>query len=399
MYEKILNNLNKLNNFYYYFSLFLFSILLFLLSENIYEFDLDIINKQDARYYIKLANNPLDIVNLNPYYSSRILSPLLVYFLNNFFGIDLFYSFKILVIFVFFLLNSQIFNYLSKSSGKIESVLVVFLFSSSNWILIYNFFNPYQLIDLISILIVINILFCYKKKNYGKLLIWCLAGVLNKHYLIILIFFVYFDLLIKNKFNRNIVASSIIVLISFFLLYFLAGLNIKESSSNLSILELIDIWIIESINKLPLHLFEFINDKQYLYLLPFIFLFFNRRLLNIIKRNYPFFIYTFVITILLIIMYDKFRGENFSRVFYQSLYPLLIIIFLDFFNNYKTSLYTFLLLLSSSVLICLEYIIFILDGSGNFVSYMLYERYNNFYSSIYLSSFIIIILKLTHNEK
>jgi len=101
---------------------------------------------------------------------------------------------------------------------------------------------------------------------------------------------------------------------------------------------------------------------------------------------------------LIVIMYDKFGGDNFSRIFYQVFYPLIMISYYKFFeiNNNK---YLFSLILALSLLLFfIEYLIFFINLNNNFVSYMVYERYALWYSPVYISSILILIV-LNYNVK
>ena len=98
--------------------------------------------------------------------------------------------------------------------------------------------------------------------------------------------------------------------------------------------------------------------------------------------------------LILIIMYDKFKGENLARIFYQSLYPLFILIILENIKNTQYEIKRFVILLISCILICIEYLLFIKFNDGNFVSYMVIDRYNLIYSPIYLISFLFLYLNI-----
>ena len=102
----------NLSNKFYYIIFISISIIIFFISERIYQFDLDIVNEQDARYYIEISKNPLLFFDLNPYYSSRILAPLLVYTITEFTNLSLFYSFKILNVIIFTIINNIILTFL-----------------------------------------------------------------------------------------------------------------------------------------------------------------------------------------------------------------------------------------------------------------------------------------------
>ena len=79
----ILKKIYQIPQNYYYFFFIIISLILFFLTEKIYKFDLDVTNEQDARYYIQIAQNPFLFFDLNPYYSSRLLSPLLVFLISK----------------------------------------------------------------------------------------------------------------------------------------------------------------------------------------------------------------------------------------------------------------------------------------------------------------------------
>ena len=290
------NYLNLSGRWYYLIFIFL-SIAIFFISEKIYQFDLDIVSEQDARYYIKISKNPLLFFDLNPYYSSRILAPLLVFITNELSNMGLFYSFKILNVIVFTIINIQLFIFFNNKTNSLNSFLFVSLLNFSNWVLLYSFFNPYQLLDLLTFLIIINLVISLLNGKDKHLFFWSIVGILNKHYLIILIVSCYLYKLIKEQNNvKNIVFFSVI-LIFFYIFHKFAGLNFVGYSENeSSIFGLIYQWLYERIILIPKHLISFISENNLQILLPFLICLFNKKIILFLKKYYLIFLYPITIS-------------------------------------------------------------------------------------------------------
>jgi len=394
----ILKKIYQVPQNYYYFFFIIISLILFFLTEKIYKFDLDITNEQDARYYIQIAKNPFLFFDLNPYYSSRLLSPLLVFVISKLTGLNVYYSFKILVTIAFTILNFNLFNFFKNNTNYLNSFLLILMLNFSNWVLLYNFFNPYQLLDLLTILISINLVIATLYANKFKMIIYSIFSILNKHYMVLLIVLCYLHSFIKKKENYYLYTMLFLIII-FLVFHKLSGINFTTGSNeNLDIFKILFLWTQDTIIYFPKYIKSFFIDNNLPILMPFIFILFNKKIISFLKENVLITLYPLFMTGLIIIMYDKFGGDNFSRIFYQAFYPLIMISYYKFFeinnNKYLFSIILFLSLL----LFAVEYFIFFINLNNNFVSYMVYERYTQWYSPVYISSILTLIL-LNYNVK
>ena len=394
----ILKKIYQIPHNYYYFFFIIISLILFFLTEKIYKFDLDVTNEQDARYYIQIAQNPFLFFDLNPYYSSRLLSPLLVFVISKLTGFNVYYSFKILVTIAFTILNFNLFNFFKNKANYFNSFLLILMLNFSNWVLLYNFFNPYQLLDLLTILISINLVIATLYANKFKMIIYSIFSILNKHYMVLLIVLCYLHSFIKKKENYYLYTMLFLIII-FLVFHKLSGINfITGSNEKLNIFKILFLWTQDTIIYFPKYIKSFFIDNNLPILMPFIFILFNKKIISFLKENVLITLYPLFMTGLIIIMYDKFGGDNFSRIFYQAFYPLIMISYYKFFeinnNKYLFSIILFLSLLMFAV----EYFIFFINLNNNFVSYMVYERYTQWYSPVYISSILTLIL-LNYNVK
>ena len=391
LFEDYLNLPSK----FYYIIFISISVIIFFISERIYQFDLDIVNEQDARYYIEISKNPLLFFDLNPYYSSRILAPLLVYTITEFTNLSLFYSFKILNVIIFTIINIQLFIFFKNKTNSLNSFLFVSLLNFSNWVLLYGFFNPYQLLDLLSFLIIINLITSLINEKGINLFFWSILGILNKHYLIILIGACY---LYKISNEKNYYKNIVILLGIFAFFYFFhkfAGINYEAYSENEnSIYGLIYYWLSERIISIPKYFISFISENNIQILLPFLLCLFNKKIILFLKKYYLILLYPLILSFIIITMYDKFKGDNFSRIFYQSFYPIFILIYFKLFEINKTKFKLSIALIFCSILYAIEYFIFFLNLENNFVSYMIYDRYKFLYSPVYISSLVFLYLSV-----
>ena len=394
----ILKKIYQIPQNYYYFFFIIISLILFFLTEKIYKFDLDVTNEQDARYYIQIAQNPFLFFDLKPFYSSRLLSPLLVFFISKLTGLNIYYSFKILVSVAFTLLNFNLFNFFKNKTNYLNSFLLILMLNFSNWVLLYNFFNPYQLLDLLTILISINLVIATLYANKFKMIIYSIFSILNKHYMVLLIVLCYLHSFIKKRENYYLYTMFVLIII-FIFFHMFSGINfISDSNENNNIFEILLARTLNTIIYFPQNIKSFLIDNNLPVLMPFIFILFNKKIIYFLRKNFLITLYPLFMTGLIVIMYDQFVGDNFARIFYQAFYPLIMISYYKFFDIYNNKFVLSIILFISLLLFAVEYLIFFINLNNNFVSYMVYERYTQWYSPVYISSILTLIL-LNYNVK
>ena len=129
------------------------------ISRYVYSYDFEL-SKQDAQSYILMAQDLNNYFYINQQEAMRILPSFVNYILIEIFSIDYFLSFRLISYLFFIILLNQIFFFLKKFGIKnylaFSSVLILIFWNNS---IVYNIFNPFQLIDLFLYIFVIYIPF------------------------------------------------------------------------------------------------------------------------------------------------------------------------------------------------------------------------------------------------
>jgi len=377
-----------------YFFFLIITLLVCFVSQKIYEFDLDL-NIQDGGHYKLISEDLRNFFYVRSYYSSRILGPFLAWLMQKLFFIKAYYAFLSLVCIFFYLLQIITFNFLSnKTKVYWPTFSFVILIYFSNWVILYNFFNPYQLVDLLcyffSLLLIISTL----RKQLFYFFSFSFFAILNKHYMIILVFLCSIQLFfnVEKKYRKQIIFFFFLVFALLALIQKFSG--VYSSSPSETIFTLSFEWILDKLLELRYFFTIIFNDLNIFYLLPFIFLIFVKDNINIIIKNHLIVSYFYIMTVMLVVMHLLFGAENFPRIFFQAFYVVVILLSINFIKNNNSRFFNIVLFLSP-ILILIEYAILFFNikfTNSGFVNYMHFDRPFNFISFYYTGSALFLFL-------
>ena len=366
------------------------------LSTQIYIFENMLL--QDAVLYISTAENPKNYFTVPHQNALRIFPSILVYFLK-FSGMSTDNCFKYLTFILFIFLHLKTFFLLK--SYKIKNYLALsaigILFYSSHSI-IYTIFNYYQLLDLLTYILIIYFIQLNKTYDLTILFFVSLISIFTKEYLLILICITYLRYFINYK-KRNTLLSMLLILIVFTIHYNLASSHNLVSYENKNVLLVISSFFeyyiygnfnvfINSINN------GLIVEKNIFLFMPFSLLIFSRSFIKILIKNYAITLYACVPLAFSILLFYNV-GNNFFRVFNHGYFIILIlsIVFLHkiILNDEMSKILFFI----SPACLLIDYIYILQNiNQHGFYNFFQYERYS-YFSGYYLFNliFIFIILK------
>ena len=354
----------------------------------------------DAISYISIAENLKNYFTAPHQNALRIFPSILVYFLK-FSGISTDNCFKYLTFILFIFLHLKTFFLLK--SYKIKNYLalsaIAILFYSSHAV-IYIIFNYYQLLDLLTYILIIYFIQLNKTYDLKILFFVSLISILTKEYLLILVCSTYLRYFINYN-KRNTFFSFLLILIIFIIHYNLASSHTLATYENKNLLLVISSYFeyyiygngnfnifINSINN------GLIVEKNIFLFMPFSLLIFSRSFIKILIKNYAITLYACVPLVFSIFLFYNV-GNNFFRVFYHGYFVILIlsILFLNkiTLNDDMSKILFFI----SPACLLIDYIYILQNiNQHGFFDFFQYERYT-YFSGYYLFNliFIFIILK------
>ena len=174
-------------------------------SNSLYVYE-DVLSLQDSKGYISLAEDPRNYLYGQHQESLRIL-PSMIVFLFKLTGLSTEACFKILTFFFFIILHYKIF-YLFKAY-KIKnylSLVAIAILLYSNHAVIYTVFNYYQLVDLITYIVIIYFVELHKNYDLKKLFLISIIAIFTKEYLLILVLTLHIKYLISH-YDKKIIIS------------------------------------------------------------------------------------------------------------------------------------------------------------------------------------------------
>ncbi len=367
--------------------LFFVSFITIIFSNLLYEYEA-ILSLQDASGYILLAENPYNYFILTHQDSMRIFPSLLVFFVSKM-GISIENTFKYLTYFSFIWLNYKLF--FSLKSFEIKNYLAlssVAILIYHNHSIIYSVFNFYQLLDIISYILILYFIDVLKNKRLFVLFFVSLISIFTKEYLLVLALLAHIKFYHLYKEKLSIISLAIILSV-FLVHYNLASDNIVKESS--SIFE-----IIQSIfEKFSLFFISFYDcmflNKNFFLFMPFSILFFYKKFITIIFRNYELTLFSLIPIGFSVFIFD-FVGNNFFRVYYHGYFILLFLVLIYMINNILLTNYSKILFFISPSLFLIDYLyIFFNIQNHGFFSFYQVTRYT-FLSGFYLFSILIFLI-------
>ena len=366
-------------------------LLTILIAGQVYNYEIEL-SRQDSRYYILLAENFNNYFVLDQQVAMRVLPSFLARIVGNTFSLNIYYSFKVLTYFFFFILLFKTFFFFKKFNSPdylaLSSVLIIYFSNNS---VIYTIFNSYQLVDLLlylfSIMIIEAAIFDKKK----QLFIFSFLAIFTKEFLIMLIISGYLINYFNTKDKKNIIYFISILIIFFTHYYFAGSLNLKDP--NISKIIINDIGLFK--NYFREAYLCLIQDRNYFFFFPFLFLILSVDFLKLIKKYFFLFLYMLIPVLISIFLYNHI-GENFFRVYYQGFFIFvlfsLIFIIKKTSNHYYLSLAFFLLPLSFLIDFVFIFLNINQDGFTKYYQVTRYEYFSGYF--LFCLIFIIILLKI-----
>lgn len=374
--------------------LFFVSFITIIFSNLLYEYEV-ILSLQDASGYILLAENPYNYFILTHQDSMRIFPSLLVFFVSKM-GVSIENSFKYLTYISFICLNYKLF--FSLKSFEIKNYLAlssVAILIYHNHSIIYSVFNYYQLLDIISYLLILYFIDVLKNKRLFVLFFVSLISIFTKEYLLVLVLLAHIKFYHLYKEKLSIISLAIILSV-FLVHYNLASDNIiKESSSIFEIIQSI-------FEKFSLFFNSFYDsmflNKNFFLFMPFIILLLYKKFILVLIKNYELTIFSLVPIGFSVFIFD-FVGNNFFRVFYHGYFILLFLVLVYMINSILLTNYSKILFFISPGLFLIDYLyIFFNIKNHGFFNFYQVTRYT-FLSGFYLFCFLIFLILFIEFKK
>jgi len=375
--------------------LFIVPIITIFLSNNIYMYE-DALSLQDSKSYILIAENPLNYFYVQHQEALRIFPGILVFFFK-FTGLSTETCFKIITYFFFIFLHFKIFDLFKKYEiNNYLSLTATAILIYANHSIIYTVLNYFQLVDIITYILIIYFIELHKKLNLKKLFVISLIAILTKEYLLIIVLSLHIRHLIFH-YNKNLVISLSFILLTFIIHYNLAALHFESGQEKSDLIYLIKGFaqdytlFVESIfNALFL-------EKNIFLFFPFILLLFSFKFISFLKKHFSIVIFVFVPLGFSLFLFHNV-GNNFFRVFYHGYFIIILYCLLFLFNEISKKDNSKILIFTSPLFFIIDYI-YILNNikQDGFFHYFQILRYQ--YLSGYFFFNIIIILILIMNFK
>jgi len=355
-------------------------------SNIIYSYDL---TNQDANEYIEYARDLRNFHTLPQVVAMRFLPAFIVNMLSNIFSISIELSFAfstyisfialLLICFLFFK-NNGLSNYIALSMTGV----VIF----GNISILYNLFNYYQLPDLLLYLFIFIQLILIEKNEPFFLFIISLLSVVTKEYLIffsIASFIIQFNQF-KNK--TSLIYLLTLILLFFLFLYFMSNPQINSNNDTIFVLNQI---ILKELSIIFYCLMEcFIEDKNFLMLIPYVFVLFLKNFYSFCKKYFFYLMYMTIPIFFSIVMYGQ-MGDNFFRIFNQG-FIIFIIYGILFICKNTDNKFGHIILILLPITFAIDYIfVFFNIRNHGFYEYFMEIRYYSF-SSFYIFTLAFVML-------
>ena len=365
-----------------------FFTILAILSER-YAYSYDLIN-QDSDDYIAFAKDLKNYFTLPQLVAVRFFPHVLVFIISNIFSTSIEFTFLFLNYFFFSLLALICFFYFKHN--KIDNILSLSLTGIAifgNYAILYNIFNFFQLVDLLTyIFIILHLVFIFQNKP-GILLIISLMSITTKEHMLFLSI-ASFLIQYKEFKNKNSIFFLFLILLVFIINFILTSnqspsLEIQDNFLNIiiNILKNNELYL-ASIKKC------LITDKNIFLIFPFIFIFFQYGFFNFIKKYFTYLFYMAIPILYPVLMYHE-MGQNFFRVFNQGFFIFILLSLVFLAQNIKNRITKYILFLSP-ISFMIDYLyVFINVKQHGFYDYFVNVRYN-FFSGFYIFNIIFLIV-------
>lgn len=361
-------------------------------SNSLYVYE-DVLSLQDSKGYILLAEDPQNYLYGQHQESLRIL-PSMIVFLFKLTGLSTEACFKVLTFFFFIILHYKIF-YLFKAY-KIKnylSLVAIAILLYSNHAVIYTVFNYYQLVDLITYIVIIYFIELHKNYDLKKLFLISMIAIFTKEYLLILVLTLHIKYLISH-YDKKIIISLFSILSIFILHYNLAAHYTLEVTEKTSVINLIigfaqnhSLFVESIFNALFL-------EKNIFLFFPFILLLFSFKFISFLNKHFSIVVFVFIPLGFSLFLFH-YVGNNFFRVFYHGYFIIILYCLLFLFNEISKKNNSMILIFISPLFFMIDYI-YILnnikqDGFFNYFQTFRYQYLSGYY---FFNIMIIVILAM-----
>jgi hypothetical protein len=365
-------------------------------SNSLYVYE-DVLSLQDSKGYILLAEDPWNYLYGQHQESLRIL-PSMIVFLFKLTGLSTEACFKVLTFFFFIILHYKIF-YLFKAY-KIKnylSLVAIAILLYSNHAVIYTVFNYYQLVDLITYIVIIYFIELHKNYDLKKLFLISMIAIFTKEYLLILVLTLHIKYLISH-YDKKITISLCLILLIFILHYNLAALYTLDIAAKSSVIDLIkgysqnyNLFIQSMINSLIL-------ERNIFLFFPFVLFFFSYKFLLYLKKYFLIIIFVTVPLSFSIFLFHNV-GNNFFRVFYHGYFIIILFSLLFLFAEIKKNDISQILIFISPSFFLIDFIyIFNNINQDGFFNFFQVTRYQFLSGYFFFNIIIILVLVLNLNN-
>ncbi len=362
-------------------------------SNSLYMYE-EILSLQDSKNYILIAENPLNYFYVQHQEALRIFPGILVFFFKIT-GLSTEICFQIIAYFLFIFLHFKIFSLFKKYEIKnYLSLVAIAILIYANHSIIYTVFNYFQLVDLITYILIVYFIELHKTLNVKKLFIISLVAILTKEYLLIMVLSIYIRHLMLH-YNKNLIISLSIILLIFILHYNLAALHVESQQEKNDLF-----YIIKKLAQdYPLFLESLFNslflEKNIFLFFPFILLLFSIKFILFLKKYFSIIVFVFVPLGFSLFLFHNV-GNNFFRVFYQGYFIIILFCLLFLFDKIAKNDISKILIFISPLFFMIDYI-HILNNikQDGFFYYFQIMRYQ-YLSGYYFFNIIIILIFITN---
>lgn len=264
-----------------------------------------------------------------------------------------------------------------------------------NHAILYNIFNFFQLVDLLTYIFIISQLIFIFQNKPGILLIISLMSITTKEHLLLLSIASFLIQYQEFK-NKNSIFFLFLILLVFIINFILTS----NQSSSLEFQDNFLNIIINILKNNELYLASIkkclITDKNIFLIFPFIFTFFLYGFFNFIKKYFIYLFYMAIPILYPVLMYHEV-GQNFFRIFNQGFFVFILLSLVFLAQNIKNKTAKYILFFSP-VFFMIDYLyIFINIKQHGFYDYFVNVRYNLF-SGFYIFNIIFLVVLFLNNK-
>ena len=360
-------------------------------ANNVYQYEV-FLSKQDASNYILLAKN-LKNYFLVPHQDAMRIFPSFCVFVLSLIGLEIELGFKLLTYIIFTFIHIKLFFILK--SLEIKNYLnlsIIAIIIYSNHSVLYSIFNYYQLLDLISYLLILYFIEFVTQKNQKKLFFISLLSIFTKEYLIVLVLFIYFQNFIETG-KKNSLINLLVLIFIFFLNYKFAASQNFDLENKSSLISLIKTYVLDLDVYFSSGFNGLIKDKNFFLFFPFLILFFSKKFNKFVFQYYPVLIFSIIPIIFSIFLYNNV-GNNFFRVFYHGYFSIVLFSLIFLSKVISKDEKSKGLLFISPFFFIIDFIFILLNiNQHGFFEFFQITRYG-YLSGYYIFNLIIFIIVL-----